>query len=82
VTNIWAKQFDKIWIKISLDRHGKVFSKDILAVPEEEFIIGDVVDIEGTNAAITSIRIGTHTIHRGSAIARDIVRIYTKAIRR
>jgi uncharacterized Zn finger protein len=82
VSNIWAKQFDKIWIKISLDRHGKVYSKDILAVPEEEFIIGDVVDIEGTSAAITSIRIGTHTIHSGSAIARDIVRVYTKAIRR
>jgi len=82
VSNIWAKQFDKIWIKISLDRHGKVYSKDILAVPEEEFIIGDVIDIEGTNAAITSIRIGTHTIHRGSAIARDIVRVYSKAIRR
>jgi uncharacterized Zn finger protein len=82
VSNIWAKQFDKIWIKISLDRHGKVYSKDILAVPEEEFIIGDVIDIEGTNAAITSIRIGTRTIHRGSAIARDIVRVYSKAIRR
>jgi uncharacterized Zn finger protein len=82
VSNIWAKQFDKIWIKISLDRHGKVYSKDILAVPEEEFIIGDVIDIEGTNAAITSIRIGARTIHRGSAIARDIVRVYSKAIRR
>jgi len=82
VTNIWAKQFDKIRIKISLDRHGKVYSKDILAVPEEEFIIGDVIDIEGTNAAITSIRIGTRTIHRGSAVARDIVRVYSKAIRR
>ena len=82
VSNIWAKQFDKIWIKISLDRHGKVYSKNILVVPEEEFIIGDVIDVEGTNAAITSIRIGTHTIHRGSAIARDIVRVYSKAIRR
>ncbi len=82
ITNIWAKRFDKVWVKISLDRHGKVYSKDILAVPEEEFAVGDIIDVEGTNAVITSIRIGTHTIHQGSAVARDIVRVYSKAIRR
>jgi uncharacterized Zn finger protein len=82
IGNIWAKQFDKVWVKISFDRHGKVYSKDILAVPEEEFIVGDIMDVEGTSAAITSIRIGTRTIHQGSAVARDIVRVYSKAIRR
>lgn len=82
ITTIWAKQFDKVWIKVSLDRHGKVYSKDILVVPEEEFEVGDIIEIEQTSAAITSIRIENKTIHRGSAPAKKIVRIYSKAIRR
>jgi len=82
IVTIWAKRFDKVWVKISLDRHGKVYSKEILAVPEEEFEVGDIIDIEGNGAAITSIRIDGRTLHKGYAPARDIVRIYSKAIRR
>lgn len=82
ITTIWAKQFDKVWVKISLDRHGKVFSKEILAIPEEEFAVGDIIDIEGNAAAITSIRLDGKTLHKGSASARDIVRVYSKGIRR
>ena len=82
VVTIWAKRFDKIWIKISLDRHGKVYSKDILAIPEEEFEVGDIIEIEGDSAAITSIRIEGRTMHKGSASAREIVRIYSKGIKR
>jgi len=82
VGTIWAKRFDKVWVKISLDRHGKVYSKEILAVPEEEFAVGDIIEIEGNSAAITSIRLEGRTIHKGLAPARDIVRVYSKAIRR
>jgi len=82
VVTIWAKRFDKVWVNISLDRHGKVYSKDILVIPEEEFEVGDIIDIEGNSAAITSIRVGDRTIHRGSACAKDIVRIYSKGIKR
>ena len=82
IVTIWAKQFDKVWINISLDRHGKVYSKEILAIPEEEFSVGDIIEIEGNSAVITSIRIENRTIHKGSAAARDIVRIYSKGMRR
>jgi len=82
IVTIWAKRFDKVWVKISLDRHGKVYSKEILAIPEEEFEIGDVIEIEGNCAAITSIRLEGRTIHKGSVAARDIVRVYSKGIRR
>lgn len=82
ISNIWAKRFDKVWVKISLDRHGKVYSKEILAVPEEEFAVGDIIEIEGNSAAITSIRVEGRTLHKGSASAKDIVRVYSKAIRR
>jgi len=82
IVTIWAKRFDKVWVKISLDRHGKVYSKEILAIPEEEFEVGDLIEIEGNIAAITSIRVEGRTLHKGSASARDIVRIYSKGIRR
>jgi uncharacterized Zn finger protein len=82
IGTIWGKRFDKVWVKISLDRHGKVYSKEILAVPEEEFEVGDIIEIEGNSAAITSIRLEGRTIHKGFAPAREIVRVYSKGIRR
>ena len=82
ITTIWAKKFDKVWIKVSLDAHGKVYSKKFLAVPEEEFEIGELVDIEGNMTAITAIKIEGRTLRQGAALARDIVRVYSKAVRK
>lgn len=79
---IWAKKFTKVRLKVSLDFRGKVLAKKLLAVPEEEFNIGDTFEIDGRDAVITSIRTGTKTVRKGSAVARDIVRIYAKGIRR
>jgi len=82
IVNIWAKQFDKVWVKISLDFHGKVYSKKILAIPEEEFGIGELIDIEGNMAAVTAIKIEGKSLRKGAAMARDIVRLYARRIRK
>lgn len=81
IVNIWAKRFDKVWVKISLDFHGKVYSKKILAIPEEEFEVGELFEVEGHNAAITAIKIEGRTLKRGSAMARDIIRLYARGVR-
>ncbi|MDH4123000.1 MAG: HVO_0476 family zinc finger protein [Thermoplasmata archaeon] len=82
ITNIWAKKFDKVWVKISLEFHGKVYSKKILAIPEEEFEIGELFDLEGSTAAVTSIKVEGRTIKKGSAMAKDIVRLYARGVRK
>lgn len=81
ISTIWAKRFDKIWVKISLDFHGKVYSKKILAIPEEEFEVGELFEVEGHEAAITAIKVEGRTLKKGSAIAKDIVRLYARGIR-
>lgn len=81
ITSIWAKRFDKVWVKISLDFHGKVYSKKILAIPEEEFEVGELFEVEGHEAAITAIKIQGKTLKKGSAVARDIVRLYARGVR-
>jgi len=82
ISAIWAKKFDKVRLKISLDYRGKVLSKELLAVPEEEFAIGDEIGLDGRDAVITSIRTGRRTLKKGMVPAREIVRIYAKRIRR
>lgn len=81
ISTIWAKKFNKVKIKISLDLRGRVLSKKLLAVPEEEFIIGDIFEIDGRDAVITSIRTANRTIRKGAVAAGDIIRIYAKGIR-
>lgn len=82
ISTIWAKHYDKIWVRITLDSHGKSYSKKTLAVPEEEFEVGEIIDIEGKKAVITAIRTDRRTIDRGSETADKIVRVYAKGIRR
>lgn len=81
IATIWAKRFDKVWVKISLDFHGKVYSKKILAIPEEEFEVGELFEVEGREAAITAIKVEDRTLKKGSAVARDIVRLYARGVR-
>jgi uncharacterized Zn finger protein len=81
ITSIWAKRFDKVWVKISLDSHGKVYSKKILAIPEEEFEVGELFEVEGHEAAVTAIKIEGKTLKKGSAMAKEIIRLYARGIR-
>jgi len=81
VDTIWAKKFDKVRLKVSVDLRGKVLAKEILAVPEEEFAVGEVVEIDRREFVITSIRTQGRTLKHGSAKAGSIVRIYSKGIR-
>lgn len=81
ITTIWAKQYDKVKVNISIDHRGKVISKELFAIPEEEFAVGAIMKIDGREVVITSIRTDARTIKKGVAAARDIVRIYAKGIR-
>jgi uncharacterized Zn finger protein len=78
---LWAKKFDMLKLKISVNKGSKTLTRTLWAVPEEEFFIGDVMRIKGLNLAIHAIKTKSGRIKRGSVQAKDIVRLYAKAIR-
>ncbi len=81
VKTLWAKKFDRIKLGISINKGEKTLSRNIWAVPDEEFFVGDVMRIKGLDFTIHRIRTRSKTLKQGSAVARDIVRLYGKTIR-
>lgn len=81
VTTIWAKRFDKVHVKISINDVHKTIPTEITALPEEEFFIGDLMTVGRLNVVITQIKSNDSMVRRGSVLARDIVRIYAKKAR-
>jgi uncharacterized Zn finger protein len=81
ITTLWAKKFDMIKLKISVNKGSKTLTRTIWAVPEEEFFIGDVMRIKGLNLAIHAIKTKNKKVKFGSVPAKDIVRLYAKAVR-
>lgn len=81
IDTLWAKKFDRIKLKISINKGSKTLNRTIWAVPDEEFFIGDVMRIKGMNLAIHAIKTKEKKVKKGSVAARDIVRLYAKAVR-
>ncbi len=81
IDTLWAKRFDKVVVKISVNRGSKTVSYEIIAHPDEEFYVGDIIDVEKMHAVIHKIKTKERFVMRGGALARDIVRIYAKEIR-
>ena len=78
---LWAKKFDKVIVKISVNKHTRTLAAQVEALPDEEFFVGDLMTVGRENVVIHNIRSKEGTVRRGGVPARDIVRIYTKAVR-
>ncbi|MFO7618966.1 MAG: HVO_0476 family zinc finger protein [Thermoplasmata archaeon] len=76
VQTLWTKNFDQARVRISVNRHGHTQSLEILTDPEEEFTVESEIDVDGIPVKIHSIKTADAHLRRGSAPARDIVRIY------
>lgn len=76
VETLWTKNFDQARVFISINRHGRTKSVEILTDPDEEFEVGSEIEVDGDPVVIHSIKVKEDTIRRGVASARDIVRIY------
>lgn len=81
IGTIWAKKFDKIKVKISINKVSKTIPAEVVALPEEEFFVGDLMTVGAHNIVIHNIKTRTGTVREGGAQARDIVRIYAKSVR-
>lgn len=81
IKTLWAKKFDRIKLKISINKGERTLNRTVWAVPDEEFFIGDVMRIKGLNLVIHAIKTKDKKVKKGSVAARNIVRLYAKAVR-
>lgn len=82
ITTIWGKRFDKVRVPFSVSHLGRSYSEHVLAVPDEEFFIGDILRVGKNEVVIHSIKVQDRALNTGGACARDIVRVYANIVRR
>ncbi|MCL4326324.1 MAG: hypothetical protein M1481_05860 [Candidatus Thermoplasmatota archaeon] len=78
IHTLWTLNYDKIPVKVSINRNRVTESHIIEVKPEHIFKIGDVMNLFGMSVTITSIKAIDYLYKKGSVEAADIVRIYTK----
>jgi len=82
IQTVWARKFDKVRVPFSISQRAKSVSEYVLAVPDEEFFVGDVLKVGKHEVVIHSIKIEDRSLRTGGALARDIVRVYATVVRR
>lgn len=81
IETLWTVRFDKVRVKFSINMGHTTKALEQIAAPDEEFIVGDMVTVRGVTGVIHRIKTWERVLSRGSAQARDIVRVYCKAVR-
>jgi len=78
---LWVTRYDKVRLKFTINKGRRSISKEILVVPEEEFFVGDELDIDKMPVVIVQIQTESGPLRRGSAEATEIKRIYCKTVK-
>lgn len=81
VRTLWAKKYDKVRVRISVNKTSKTLAAELTALPDEEFFVGDILTIGRDEVVIHSIKTKEAMVRHGGVAARDIVRIYSKSAR-
>jgi len=81
IKTIWGKRFDKVRVKISVNKNQKTLAAELFALPEEEFYVGDTFTVGKDEVVIHSIKVNEGMVREGGVAARDIVRVYAKVMR-
>jgi uncharacterized Zn finger protein len=82
VDTIWGKRFDKVKVPFSVNHRGKTYSEHLIVSPDDEFFVGDLILVGKRDVVIHTIKTESRTMRKGSAMARDIVRIYANIVRK
>ncbi len=81
IGTLWTVRFDKVVVKFSINMGQRTKSASQIAAPDEEYTVGEMVEVAGIEAVIHRIKTWDRVMQRGSAEARDIRRIYGRVIR-
>ena len=81
IDSIWAKRVDRVWVAFSVNMGNRTVARRLLAAPDEEFVIGDIVDLGRERVLIHRIRANDRTLREGRVVAAEIVRAYGRVVR-
>lgn len=81
VRTVWAKRVDRVRVPVSVNKGNRTVTHVLDAAPDEEFEVGDIVDLGRERALIHRIHIGSRALRHGSARAEDISRMYGRYVR-
>lgn len=81
IDTIWAKRYDKIVVKVSINKGHKTVSTDLSAMPDEEFFVGGIIEDGNDKAVVHRVKTDRGVVREGAVKAKDIVRLYAKAMR-
>lgn len=81
VSTVWAKRVDKVRVRFSVNKGTRTVTHDLMAAPDEEFAIGEIVDLGKDRALVHHIRTKHRTARVGSFRADEIVRMYGRVVR-
>ncbi len=82
IDTIWGKRFDKVKVLFSVNHHGRTYPEHMIVHPDEEFFVGDMMDVGNRSVVIHTIKTDSRTLRKGGAYARDIVRVYANIVRK
>ena len=78
IKTIRAVDFDVIDVKVSINDDRRTYARTVPSSPDDEFTVGNILSFDDMECLIHSIKVQGRMIRRGSAEARNIVRIYGK----
>jgi len=83
IDTLWLKRFDSLRVKVSIVRGQNTASEVVIAPPDEEFEVGDILELGKAKVMIDKIRTDEGTVYRtGLPVeARYIKRVYSKPVR-
>jgi uncharacterized Zn finger protein len=81
VSTLWAKRLDQVRVKFSVNKGNRTVPHDVIAAPDEEFEVGDIVDLGKERAVVHHIRTKERTLREGRVRADEIVRMYGRVVR-
>src|ERR671930_1255932 len=72
IQTVWAKRIDQVRVKFSVNKGNRTVPHEVLAAPDEEFEVGDIVDLGKDRAVVHHIRTRQRTVREGRVAADEI----------
>lgn len=81
ISALWVVSFGALRVKVSVNDCRRTYPMYVEAEPDDEFTVGMVMHFDRWDAVIHAIKTRNRLIRKGTAEARDVVRIYGKKLR-
>ena len=81
IGTLWAKRVDQVRVKFSVNKGNRTVPHEVLAAPDEEFEVGEIVDLGKVRAVVHHIRTRQRTVRQDRVRADEIVRMYGRVVR-